>query len=339
MNASNASEECYRILSSEEAESHLRSSADKIFLIIFPFIVPVGFVLNMAFVFVIYRVKEMHTVTNVYLGSLAAADLGVLLTMGTQYLTDYVRSPLYNLGQFAFRSVWSCTGAGISRLTMYNASIFFVTMVLYERYQAVCYPLQHRAINDMKRAARSVVIIWMISLCMGILGHGHSTARTLCIEQSENEGERVVRATMEVCVAFPYALWLILLTDIVGFFQFLSAGLFGIVMIFRIVYALRRRHETIHSNTVTKSSVANTSNQVTQMLIVNTVVFFTCLTPLVVHEICHVIEIVAAIQIPQVVSILWCSRVLVMLNSSINPVVYGMANRRYRDAFAQALWC
>lgn len=145
---------------------------------------------------------------------------------------------------------------------------------------------------------------------------------------------------IDVCEFFPFSKVLFFLIDTVTTVQFLSASVFGAIMISRIVSALQARNETClnDSNTATKSAVDNTRIQVTKMLIANTVVNFICLTPLMLHSIGHMIRFTTGVRIP-FGNILLVSKVMAMLNSSINPVVYGIANRRYRDAFVKAFRC
>ena len=126
--------------------------------------------------------------------------------------------------------------------------------------------------------------------------------------------------------------------------QFLSASVFGIIMISRITVALRKRNETClnmlnDSNAAAKSVVDTTRIQVTKMLIVNAIIFFICLTPLMLHSMSHFLYFAFGVRLPRLRNVILMSKVLAMLNSSINPVVYSMANTRYRAALVQVFRC
>ena len=55
-----------------------------LFATVFPVVTTIGLLINFSFFFVIYRVKEMQTVTNIHLGNLAVADVALLVMGGAQ---------------------------------------------------------------------------------------------------------------------------------------------------------------------------------------------------------------------------------------------------------------
>ena len=75
----------------------------------------------LAFLFVLYRVEEMQTLTNFYLANLAIADLGNLISSGVHYVSQYINSPTMGL-----QNVWGCVFTSLSGYWSYFASIFFL---------------------------------------------------------------------------------------------------------------------------------------------------------------------------------------------------------------------
>ena len=83
-------------------------------------------------------------------------------------------------------------------------------------------------------------------------------------------------------------------------------------------------------------------NQVATMLIVNNVAYFILLG---IFQVLNVVSIVEehlgyyVLSDFQVYSIIWVGRVTTILNSAINPIIYSLTNRRYREAFARCFGC
>ena len=94
-------EECSERLPPEELEESIYSTASWIFVLIFvPVVAMFGILCNTAFIFVVYRVKFMRSITNIYLVNLAIADSSLLIAAFSQYIGDYIISPLYDFRVF-----------------------------------------------------------------------------------------------------------------------------------------------------------------------------------------------------------------------------------------------
>ena len=82
--------------------------------------------------------------------------------------------------------------------------------------------------------------------------------------------------------------------------------------------------------------------QVARMLIINGVVYFVCLAPFQFINFHGIIDRLTGRRLLNPYQhnvMIWFGRSLSVLNSAINPVIYGVTNSKYRQAFQQVLLC
>ena len=326
-----------------ESIYYKRSPGENVFFsTVFPIVTTIGMVVNLSFFLVIYRVKEMQTVTNFYLGNLAAADVALLVTGGVQSIVTGINSPRFAIN-FSFRTSASCVTAAVFGFGAYFASVFLVIIVMFERYMAICHPLKHRMIRGKGRAFRMTVATWLVSLGMGSCGTFHSDLKLYCVEWIENTGTIKVD-TIPICNPYPIAKVMDIVVIIMDLCQFVIAFVFGAYMMTRIIYTLSRREIAGGEvGTEKKASINKARNQVARMLIINAVVFFFCLTPFEIYNIDFFINLITGFHIitnPTVYLVIgWGGRATTLLNSTINPILYNMTNSRYRNASKRAFTC
>ncbi|CAB3400091.1 unnamed protein product [Caenorhabditis bovis] len=128
-----------------------------ILTIIFIIVGCVGLVGNLLTVVVICKTASLHSHTNYFLASLAISDL-LLIVIGVSFdLINIWRNgnpPPIN-GYCAFTS--TC----ISLFTF--ASILTIVSLTAERFQAICYPFNHRALFDGRKVMWLIYLIWIIA--------------------------------------------------------------------------------------------------------------------------------------------------------------------------------
>ena len=133
--------------------------------------IPVVFVIgsfgNIAFFMLIARVKTMRTTVNFYLANLAAADL-----MNLSLETIYYAWPYINFKYVASVSFNTNFGCGMFDFAFHLAglsSIMFITLVSFDRYFAVCYPIKYRITKIKKQASYSLTLLtWIISAVLSL---------------------------------------------------------------------------------------------------------------------------------------------------------------------------
>ena len=129
-----------------------------VYYVIWPSLMAFGTVSNISFIWTVIRTPTLHTSTYFYLVSLAFADEINFLSHGLFLMTDYATSNFrHDNNSFAtiiyFISAFS-----------FMSSLGFVTLVSFERYLAICYPIKHHVLKGTKRAYRLICIVILISI-------------------------------------------------------------------------------------------------------------------------------------------------------------------------------
>lgn len=111
-----------------------------------------GLVGNSLVIAVLCRQKNLKTVANVYIVNLAIADLLALVTV--PFWAAY-----YSYGyNWLFGSVMCKLSSSVLGLTMF-ASIFFITCMSVDRYQAIVHPFQSQR-RTLQRASVTALLVW-----------------------------------------------------------------------------------------------------------------------------------------------------------------------------------
>ena len=148
------------------ASSFLYSSSEKIIIgVIYPITLFLGVLGNSSFLYVVFRIQRMHTITNLYLAHLAFSDIVYIAITAGGLIYTFRSSPVRY-------DTWVETTAGCNLLvvplyTTYIASIFIVTLVTFERYQGIVHPLAHRGLNSRSRTRKLLAVSWVLSVIVG----------------------------------------------------------------------------------------------------------------------------------------------------------------------------
>ncbi|XP_072021935.1 neuromedin-U receptor 2-like [Amphiura filiformis] len=319
----------------ETAQAMLPTGTEDVLYIIgLPLILCVGVVGNLAFLFALFRVPAMRTVTNAYLANIAAADLWFVTWTCSMYLPGYYLSPVRN--DTFMRSPIGCGVAfGLTYLG-YLASIMLITIVTAERYFAICRPFQHRIIAGKKHTVRMIVVSWVAAVVLSAITlPSWSGIVKRCIIWPNTEAYRDFPTLIRRCKSPTSALFVFgELVLMVPFFIVLPVNIF---MYGSIILTLSKRTETFADKQKTELAT-RARNQVARMLIINGSVFLLCQAPYRIISI-HYIAILAGHHLlsPNVYGIiLLTSRLLILVNSCCNPFIYYATSSFYRKAFREA---
>ena len=301
-----------------------------IIFICVPLVAAFGILCNSTFIIIVYREKELHTITNIFLVNLAIADFCFLTLTLAKSITSYTNSPVYDLAS-SFNTMFGCITPNLLIYLCYYASLWTITLVSIERYLAVCHPMWHRLVNDKWRAFRMVVATWLISILFASPTIPKWTIQAICIISSDGmEITEQIPGCSHSCISCKVILYS---TDLL---QFVIALIISITLYSLIVRSLTQStglHE-LQRNT-TAHPMRNT---VARMLIVNTTVFFICLTPFTIINIGNIGYVMEWFKWHDSthVSLGWVARVLSLLNSALNPLIYNATNPAYRSVFKKA---
>ena len=329
-------EYCNENMTSDEADAYYKypTISWSVTLIFVPLVTAFGIFNNSCFIFVVYLVKTMRNVTNVFLLNLAIADSILLVAAFSQYIVSYANSPLYEFGTWAFWSGFGCMFPDFVIYVCYYTSLWTVTLVSAERYIAVCHPIWHRSLNGKQRAKRLVIGAWVISFLFSSLLIPFWRTYIVCVIQSDDGTitHRVpeCKRMCDWCYKALYA------TDLI---QFVIALIVNFILYTLIILRLTKSTFTNVDKLQKRNSqkrTIDTRNSVARMLIINGVVFFVCLAPFSIYNIDYLVAVITdtvLLDYDAAWALGWVARVLFLLNSAVNPIIYTAANSRYREAF------
>ena len=309
-----------------------------LFEIVWPSIILIGLTGNVVFISTVKRVPSLHTSTFIFLASLALTDLVVLLGIGLDYLLDYVMSPTRYGDQFLVSMVfffvtWFC----------FVSSIFFVTLVSAERYFAICHPIRHHLLKGTKRTIKLICIVLLGSFVFSsvILPPMVVKAVVVCIKwplnsKFANSYPHLVKLLpSDYFVPDDRVMSQIMLVVSVSSIVFALVANFNLYI--RIVQTLRKR--SCNKNLQTSADLERNIRQVSVMVIANGMIFYLCFLVFLVNISLHLmisfqLEIMNAYQ-----RIIWddVNYTFVLINASINPLVYFITNQSYRHALKKSM--
>lgn len=267
----------------------------------------------------LYRNRRLRTITNLYVLALAMADiiLAIFVFPFSTIASALRQWPFpYNFCQFnGFVSYY--WGA---------VSIFTLTLTAINRYFCIVKPQHYQALFTKKWTVVSLVLVWIISLFLGLLitfeAHvqfqWHPTS-LYCREIIPNNiSQRLVAVLL------------------IGFCVALSSSciVYCYVKVFK---ALRRHNNAVAPSLQTGSNIEQRRAEevrTSRILFVAVVGVCACWLPTMVMLI---LEYCFSTPIPSSVGYL---RVLSALISSwINPIIYGVMNRTMRKEFLDIIHC
>ena len=287
-----------------------------------PVVFVIGLVGNVAFLVLLIRVKTMRTITNFYLANLAAADLMVLFL-----------KTLYQLWRHqAVQSVPFHRGLGCGMFNYFShksscASVLFITLVSFDRYFAVCYPVKYRNKKNKKQASYIFTLsLWMISALFGLLGtmsFGKLVVQ-YCICWPSHEKYMYFPEEVKKCLPIHPSFEMISL--IVYLALFITSMIANSIINIKITQRLRRPPPGENGNKQNQKI----NRRITWMLLVNSVIFFCSLAPL------NALSLVDILNLPYPKDFWGIAFGIAMVNSALNPILYGVVSPSYRRGFLKA---
>ncbi|XP_038054004.1 somatostatin receptor type 2-like [Patiria miniata] len=326
-----------------EADDHVYSNAETV---LYGFVLPVlkllGLLSILSFFLTLCRVPSMRNVTNFYLTNLGVADLMVLLSVGTQQGVAVTKQ---NASDDV--SHWGNSAQAVFTLLAYMinvggiSSLAFVTLLSYERYFAICYPFKHRNLNLKRRAIRAAVCIWFVSLSINLINLFDefltmNVPPIKCLVWPNEEKYKRLSSNVQM-YAKSDCIWIQ-----VGNYKFFCVFMLSLILtvIFNILLIKR-----LHAPNPTGDQNQGPSKhlrRVTLILGINTAVAFFCFLVQVVTVVIVIVsqslgEVVISFEVQ--INLVLTTGCLLVINSSINSVIFNAGSGRYRKAFKQAFCC
>ena len=307
-----------------------------------PIILIVGILGNFAFVFTVFRVSSMRTITNAYLVNMAVADI-IFVSTSVVTIIGYYASPVAN---DTFASWVGCTIAWGLPYMLYFTSLLSVCFVTVERYFAICRPLQHRIVTGKTRTRRLILSSWVCGILLGIcVTPAHGNLVSYCVIWPDMVEYASFPITIQYCIPFQNAAANIF-AQTVQFLPFIVATVGNFFMYQRILAVLGNRPGSYADNGVIQANgIINQAKftlirkQVARLLIINVIIFFVCQAPfrLINIQIISLYTVGYGIfNAAQFEILIPVGRTLVMVNSCTNVFVYLLTSSFYRRGFCSA---
>ena len=313
-----------RLLSAEEALDYGYTLTETLIIVaVLPAISVIGILLNSAFLFTLYRVKDMKTDTNIYLANLAIVDGLVLIIVPAEILKDYLYSPVIQLDVTFFERHHLCGILFLLVPFFTFTSSFFISLVALERYTAICRPAIHRQSNSKSRTFKLSLMSWIASFVIVACHNGSFSNDDVCMVLPSAPN---VAISLKTCQPSDLAYLSIIMIDVC---LFLLAFVGNCTLYICIVRRLNKRKGR---------NTSRERNHVARMLAINACVFFICLSPMTIAELIYLGMEYFGLEV-DVGLLNWIALTTVAVNSAINPVIYNVFNPDYRKAFRRAFTC
>jgi G protein-coupled receptor 103 len=268
--------------------------------------------------------KNMRSVTNVFILSLAISDLMVTLTCNPMNLGLILKPTHWIFGRFGCKLMPCITQMSVA------CSSLTLCCIAFDRYYAIVHPLKLKFIQTTKRATILQVIVWCVSAASTIpYAFFYDTRevsackkeeyKIVCIQQHHHTAKKV------------FDIWITMFVLFYGPILFMSI-LYGIIChklwVQRPIGAVSQRN---HDNRL------KLKRKAIKMLITVVFIFIICWSPLLLFNV-----IANANHVPaNVNSLNWRSflQCLALSSTCWNPLVYAFMNEKFRKAFKTHLSC
>ncbi|XP_077862871.1 bombesin receptor subtype-3-like [Saccoglossus kowalevskii] len=270
----------------------------------------IGLLLNAAFVFVFCRVRYMRTLTNGYLVNLAVSDMSLLFTVILVFVIV--------LGKNKLSAELNCA-VNLIQTTLLYVSLWMVTIVSIERYLGICNPLKARLFNTQGRVVTLIALTWILAFVC-------ATPRLLsCTMLSDPEQQLQTEYAM-------YSMYSLM---------FFASSVTVATMYALTVKTFRKSIRAMRNDR--KQSRKSDEKQVLITCMAISVIFFVCMLPSCYKYVNLFFWRLSGTAQPYggkfTVCVYAISKVLLLINSSVNPLIYTITSARCRRAFLIAFFC
>nr|AZL90164.1 ecdysis triggering hormone receptor [Panonychus citri] len=279
---------------------------------------------------VVCRTKELRNSTNIFLINLSFADLFVLIVcMPTVLIELHSKPEVWLLGQEM------CKAVPFVEMVVAHGSILTMMAISFERYYAICKPLKAGYKCTRLRAVIIIFSVWTIAVI--------STVPILWIAELSHE-TYIDGSLVPVCLTQANKLWhkLYFIGTMIAFFW---SPLLILIIIYIMITKRLFLNDSIRTSTNQGShecSQMRARRQVVYMLATVIACFFICLLPFRLFTLWLLLsstDQVKSLGMEMYYTTLYFCRIMLYLNSALNPILYNLISSKFRDAFLAAVCC
>uniref|UniRef100_A0A1I8MAM1 G-protein coupled receptors family 1 profile domain-containing protein n=1 Tax=Musca domestica TaxID=7370 RepID=A0A1I8MAM1_MUSDO len=286
-----------------------------------------GVIGNVMVPIVIIRTKDMRNSTNIFLTNLSIADLLVLLVCTPTVLVELNTKPeTWILGHEM------CKAVPFIELTVAHASVLTILAISFERYYAICEPLKAGYVCTKTRAILICSLAWGIAALF--------TSPILWMAEYKF-ADYIDGSSVPVCLTQALTIWTL------GFFLMITAVFFVFPLFILIVlYGIIAKNlisdtgPMMRIRPIKPELSLKARKQVVLMLGAVVVSFFLCLLPfrLLTLGIILAPDKVHDLGLERYYNVLYFSRIMLYLNSAINPILYNLMSTKFRKGFYKLIF-
>jgi len=297
--------------------------------LVYGFTFLVGIIGNGLIVYSVIQFRQMKSLSNVFLASLATADL-ILIICCVPVKFAQLFSYTWTFGKFLCKFVHY-----IQNLSAI-CSVYTLTAMSIERYYAIMYPVECRYICTMSQTKRIIFFTWFGSIILAtpvlwiqiLMEVGDENHRGYwCIRDWDNQlGWKIYELYM-------LSIILIIPSIIMSYsYAHICKRLWFLMHNRRSEFPLSLQQPTVYLDAST-----NKMSQVIRMLIVVVIIFVLCWTPILVINVLTAFGIMPTLNYGHLKAIKTTFHLFSYANSCVNPIIYGFMSRNFRASFGAAL--
>ncbi|XP_015731093.1 neuromedin-U receptor 2 [Coturnix japonica] len=293
--------------------------------LVYSVIFVVGVIGNFLVCLVILKHRNMKTPTNYYLFSLAVSDLLVLLFgMPLEVYEMWSNYP------FLFGPI-GCYFKTALFETVCFASILSVTTVSVERYFAILHPFRAKLESTRKRALRTIVVLWVLSVLFALPNMG---THGIMLQYFPNGTMVPGSATCTVVAPMWIYNWIVQITS----FLFYVLPM-GVISVLYYLMGLRLKGDrSLEAEEMSVNVQRPSRKSVTKMLFVLVMVFAVCWAPFHIDRLFFSFVVEWTEPLANIFNLIHVvSGVFFYLSSAVNPIIYNLLSQRFRMAFLSVI--
>ncbi len=291
------------------------------YYVVWPCTILFGLFNNLTFIWTVIRTPALQTATFKYLISLAISDLLTLLCLVVPGIVQFSVSPLTDIPP----------ALSVLFIVFFLCSIETVTLVSLERFSAICYPLKHRLLQGSKRTNILICVTWAIAFGISVPVY-LTTDYTVryCVIWPSNSRYDDFPTFYRIEIAAKLTEYLVRSMYIFFFIVALALNFYTYTKMYIVMK--KRTNQRLNSSVDTGTQF----RQVVNMLIVNGVLYFVFLFIQIFMTIVNLL--LGALSDPSEFGNLRgvlssVGKFSVVINACVNPIIFLVTNKRYRDAF------
>ena len=265
----------------------------------------------------IWRTRALRTVTNCFIGSLAAADVLVGIVIPPTVLLPYRGLP---------KEFYGCVLLNTVVVLITNISVLNLLAVALERFLAISDPFRYQRLMTVKRAMVVVLITWVVAILLGLVPiMGWNLGQ-----------ERFKTCSFIEVIDMKYMVYL-------NFFGVIIPPLVFMLVIYLYIFHIIRKQQrrtVTHLTVLSRDERRNVRQQKREVrgakgLAYVIILFAVCWIPLHIMNCFILFDPEKAAPFPALLAAI----VLSHANSFVNPFLYAFSNSQFKRAMERLLCC